>query len=134
MPTILLIDDDEFILATLADFLRDAGHTVSTTTDGPQGIDLYAKVKPAVVILDLGLPSMDGLQVLKRIRGFDAGARVIVLTGYPSKAAADTAAALGAAGFLSKPIEQRTLLATLDEVLGISPAAPPAHVIDHIPE
>jgi len=134
MPTVLLIDDDEFILSTLTAFLEHAGHSVTTTTDGPQGIDLYTRVQPAAVILDLGLPSMDGLQVLRRIRELDATARVIVLTGYPSKAAANTAAAMGAASFLSKPVGQQTLLTTLDTVLGISPPPPPAKVVDRIPE
>jgi CheY-like chemotaxis protein len=134
MPKILLIDDDEFILSTLTSFLENAGHSVAKTTDGPQGIDLYTRVKPAAVILDLGLPSMDGLQVLKRIRELDADARVIVLTGYPSKAAANTAQAMGAASFLSKPVEQRTLLTTLDAVLGISPPVPPAQLVNRIPD
>jgi DNA-binding response OmpR family regulator len=121
MQRILLIDDDEFILSTLTAFLVNAGFSVSTTTDGPQGIALYTRVKPAAVILDLGLPSMDGLQVLKQIRERDAHARVVVLTGYPSKAAANAAHAMGAAESLSKPVEPELLLATLATVLGNPP-------------
>jgi CheY-like chemotaxis protein len=119
MPKILVIDDDEFMLSALTDYLVSGGFIVTKTTDGPQGIELYTKVKPAAVILDLGLPSMDGLQVLKRIREKDENAKVVVLTGYPSKAAERAAHAMGAAEFLSKPIDSKLLLATLDAVLAI---------------
>jgi DNA-binding response OmpR family regulator len=110
MPEILLIDDDEFMLSMLQTLFLNAGFDVIMTADGPQGIDLYSRCKPAAVILDLGLPSMDGLQVLKRIKEIDSDARVIVVTGYPSVAAARAARAMGASDFLPKPVDVNLLV------------------------
>jgi len=117
MADILLIDDDEFMLSTLSDLLVTAGFDVIQTADGPQGIELFERRKPAAVILDLGLPSMDGLQVLKRIRQIDQAAKVIVVTGYPSEAAADTARAMGASAFVSKPFARNELIEQIEAVI-----------------
>ncbi len=117
MTEILVIDDDEFILSTMQEILVDAGFRVTTTADGPQGIELYARVKPAAVVLDLGLPSMDGLQVLRRIIELDADARVLVVTGYPSDAAEQAARRMGARTFVPKPFDAKTLVERLTGIL-----------------
>jgi DNA-binding response OmpR family regulator len=117
MPEILLIEDDEFTLLLVASLLRDDGYEVITTADGPQGIELYSRRRPAVVVLDLGLPTMDGLQVLKRIREIDDKACVLVATGYPSEAAAKAAQALGVAGFLTKPFSPEVLRLKVRELI-----------------
>ena len=118
MPDILLIDDDEIMLSTMQALLLNEGFKVSTTADGPQGIELYSRVKPTAVVLDLGLPSMDGLQVLKRIRELDPGANVIVVTGYPSEAASHAARTMGAADFFPKPFDYKLLIGKLKGLTG----------------
>lgn len=115
---ILVIDDDEFMLTTTCDLLNLGGFKTIPTADGPQGIELYRQRKPAAVLLDLGLPSMDGLQVLKQIRQIDPAAKVIVITGYASEAAAQAARAIGAAGFITKPFERNDLIRNIETVLG----------------
>ena len=117
MAEILVIDDDEFMLSTTHDILKSAGFNVITTADGPQGIEIYSRRKPMAVILDLGLPSMDGLQVLKQIRQVDPQAKVIVVTGYPSDAAESTARMMGAAGFLPKPFSRNVFVEKVESVL-----------------
>ena len=117
MAEILLIDDDEFMLSTVHAILLSAGFEVLSTADGPQGIEMYSMRKPAAVVLDLGLPSMDGLQVLKRIRQIDPDARVIVVTGYASDAAAEAARSMGAMAFLAKPFDRAALVEKLKEML-----------------
>lgn len=114
---ILVIDDDEFMLSTTCSLLSSAGFDTIPTADGPQGIELFQHRKPAAVILDLGLPSMDGLQVLKQIRQIDPEAKVIVITGYPSDAAAKAARAMGAAGFIPKPFTRNDLIEKIETVL-----------------
>jgi len=127
MPEILLIDDDEFMLTLIQSCLQEGGFTVVTTADGPQGIELYARHKPAAVILDLGLPSMDGLQVLKRIREIDGDAKVLVVTGYPSVAASEAAHALGARDFLAKPFDPEALLTKVQAIVpGTDPRNAPS--------
>jgi len=115
---ILVIDDDEFMLSTTCSLLNVAGFETIRTADGPQGIELYRQRKPAAVLLDLGLPSMDGLQVLKKICQIDPGAKVIVVTGYASEAAAQAARAIGAAAFIPKPFGLNDLIKNIETVLG----------------
>jgi len=117
MPEILLIDDDEFILSMMQGLLETAGFTVLPTADGPQGIEIYQRRNPAAVVLDLGLPSMDGLQVLKRIKQIDPEAKVIVVTGYASEAAAYTARIMGASQFIAKPFTRQVLVEKIEAAL-----------------
>jgi CheY-like chemotaxis protein len=121
MPEVLLIDDDEFMLSLMDSLLREAGFNVLKTADGPQGIEVYARRKPDIVVLDLGLPSMDGLQVLKRIRDMDPKAKVVVVTGYPSEPALEAARALGACDFLPKPFKTDKFVELIREVAAKRP-------------
>jgi len=88
MTTLLVIDDDEAFRDGLAETLRDLGHNVSEAANGEDGLTLFAAARPGLVFLDLRMPGLDGLSVLKRLCG-DAAAPpvpVIVLTAYASGA------------------------------------------------
>jgi len=104
MPQILLIDDDEFTLTLMRTILLETGYIVFSTADGPQGIEIFKQRRPDLVILDLGLPTMSGLDVLREIRESDSAAKVVVVTGYGSAHSAETAMGLGALDFMSKPL------------------------------
>ena len=86
MATILVIDDDKLICILLKQILGHHGHDVLATTSGKHGIDMFQKHRPKATVLDLRLPDVDGIEVLKAIRTFDAGAPVILLTGAPTDA------------------------------------------------
>jgi len=103
MTKVLIIDDDEFMLNVLAHQLQDEGYSLFTTADGPHGIELYKNERPDIVLLDIGLPSIDGLEVLKQIKQFDADAKVIMITGYPSSMMREEAMRIGAFAFYEKP-------------------------------
>lgn len=107
---VLLIDDDEMLLNTLQELLHREGYQVLSTADGPQGITIYKERHPDLVLLDLGLPSMNGLEVLRKIREIDAEAKVIVITGNDSKEAAEVALRSGALTYLIKPVDPGPLL------------------------
>lgn len=117
MPRVLVIEDDEMMLALLRHILSDVGYEVFTTADGPRGIALYKEHRPGLVILDLALPTMNGLEVLKMIREFDPSARVVVVTGYGSDESAEVAFRGGARAFVQKPFEAEKLLNCVREVL-----------------
>jgi DNA-binding response OmpR family regulator len=104
MPKVLVIDDDEMVLALAQSILREEGYQTLTTADGPQGITIYKEQRPDLVLLDLALPSMNGLEVLRRIRSFDDKARVIVFTGLGSEESAEVALRYGAWDFVRKPV------------------------------
>jgi DNA-binding NtrC family response regulator len=120
MNRILIIDDDEVLLRLLSVVLTEGGYTVLSTADGPQGLALYEKHRPAIVLLDLGLPSMSGIDVLREIQRIDDKARVIVVTGYGSVESAVMAIRYGAVDYIQKPVEPEALLRKVREALGES--------------
>lgn len=107
---ILIIDDDEMILVMTQSILQEDGFEVFTTADGPHGIEIYKTRRPDLVLLDLGLPSMDGRIVLAKIREIDPNAKVLVVTGYGSTRTVEEAMKLGALDVLSKPFSPHILL------------------------
>jgi len=117
MAKILVIEDDEMLLALLQNILGEAGFEIVTTADGPSGIALYKRHQPDLVLLDLALPSMNGLEVLKVIREYDRKARIIVVTGYGSEESAEVAFRYGATDFIQKPFESEPLVERVKAVL-----------------
>jgi len=110
MHKILLIDDDEMTIVFMRKLLEDAGFAVVATADGPHGIDMYKEHYPDLVLLDVGLPGMSGLQVLKEIRRIDPNALVVIITGYKSPVTQSQAMEQGAREFIEKPIDARVLI------------------------
>ncbi len=110
MYSILVIDDDEMHLALMQRVLQDGGYEVYTTADGPQGIEIYKEHPPDLVLLDLGLPSANGLEVIRKLKAVDPNARIIVITGYPSDESAAVAFRYGAIEYIEKPIDIDKLL------------------------
>jgi DNA-binding response OmpR family regulator len=110
MPSVLVIDDDEITLALMHSILEEEGYTIFSTADGPQGLSIYKERSPNLVILDLALPSMNGLEVLRRLRKHDADAKVIVVTGFGSEESAKVALRYGAWSYIEKPVDYATFL------------------------
>ena len=105
MPKVLVIDDDEMVLALVQHILNLEGFETLTTADGPQGLALFKERRPDIVLLDLALPGMNGLEVLRRIRQIDQNAKVIVVTGSGSDESAQVATQYGAIDFVRKPVD-----------------------------
>ena len=114
---ILVIDDDETILSLLEAVLNNHGYDVVSTADGPQGLDLYARHQPDVVLLDLALPTMGGLEVLRNIIRHDPAARILIMTGHPSEESSEVAFHAGAAGYLQKPVSPLELIDSIDQMV-----------------
>jgi DNA-binding response OmpR family regulator len=120
MTKILIIDDDEVLLKLLSTALAEEGYSPLTTADGPQGLVLYQVHRPSLVLLDLGLPSMSGIEVLREIRQFDEKAKVIVVTGYGSVESAVVAIRYGAWDYVQKPIDMEVLLKKMEMALRVA--------------
>ncbi len=112
---ILIVDDDEAVLKSLGDYFERIGYAVVRATTGKGGITAYQQQQPDVVILDLKLPDIDGLQVLEALRQWRA--IVILLTGYGDIPTAVRAMQLGAENFLTKPIDLPHLVASVERGL-----------------
>src|SRR3989344_5932960 len=104
MAKILLIEDEPALQETLGEFLRSHGHSVSGASDGAAGLSEMRRRRPELVLLDLILPKMHGLDVLEAMRADSAlaGIPVIVLTNVESSDSVERAAALGAKAYLVK--------------------------------
>lgn len=112
---LLIVDDDEAVLKSLADYFERLGYAVVRAPTGRAGITAYQQQRPDLVILDLKLPDIDGLQVLEALRQFRAV--VILLTGYGDIPTAVRAMQLGAENFLTKPVDLPHLVACVERGL-----------------
>jgi two-component system response regulator TrcR len=115
---IALVDDDHRWAETAADTLREASYEVRLAFDGEEALELLNGVSPTLLILDVRLPRIDGLQVLERFRRQNARTPVLVISGDDHAAVQDRAMTAGANGFLRKPIAMPLLLRAIDRLLG----------------
>jgi DNA-binding response OmpR family regulator len=129
MATILIVDDEQLICDLLRAVLGRQGHEVVTASNGREGLELFKKHKPRFTLLDLRMPEMNGIEVLKHIRAIDPKAAVMILTAWGSDALERQARQLGVMDFLSKGLALDVLVAAMERALPKpvkAPAAPPA--------
>src|SRR2546429_1579090 len=116
----LVVDDDPEARKVLKDFLRLRGLAVLEARNGLEALLSVKQHRPGVVVLDLNMPRLGGLETLKRIRPFDPTIRVAVVTEDPDAAVHQQARALGATVVLNKPVD----LARLGTALDLTPGDP----------
>lgn len=102
--TVLVIDDDSLVRMTLVAYLEDSGYSVIEAADGEEGVELFRKLLPDIVLTDLRMPKLDGFGVIAAIQTLSPRTPVVAITGTGDPAAATEALRLGARGFLTKPI------------------------------
>ena len=103
--TILIIDDEESVRKSLADVMRDEGYEVVTAGSGREGLDNVQDSQPSLVLLDIAMPEMDGIETLRRIREMRPDLPVIMVTGHGTIETAVKTTKMGAYDFLVKPPE-----------------------------
>ncbi|MBA1277715.1 MULTISPECIES: two-component system response regulator RssB [Pseudomonadaceae] len=108
--TLLIIDDDDVVRASLAAYLDDSGFNVLQAPSGPVGMELFEVEQPDLVICDLRMPQMDGLELIRQISERQADLPVIVVSGAGVMSDAVEALRLGAADYLIKPLEDLAML------------------------
>jgi two-component system response regulator AtoC len=107
--SILVVDDEEIVRASLASWLEEDGYHVDTAPDGPTALAKLAEHAYAVMLVDLKMPGMDGLEVLARARSLQPDAPVIIMTAYATVDTAVQAMKQGAYDYLVKPFEPEEL-------------------------
>ena len=110
----MLIDDEEGIRRVMSITLADAGYEVFTAPDGESGIRVCEEESPQIVITDIRMPGMDGIEVLKRIKEKDPDREVIVVTAFGEIEVAVRALQLDASDFITKPINDEALFVALE--------------------
>jgi PAS domain S-box-containing protein len=117
MSKILLIDDEEANVRALSMSLRSDGHEVVTALSGKEGLGVFQKEQPELVLTDIKMPGMDGIEVLQRIKELQPDAEVIIITGHGDIENAIEALKFGASDFINKPIRDEVLSVALDRAM-----------------
>ena len=111
---VLIIDDDELFVASLSDFLSGKDFKVSSARTGKEGMTIFERQQPALVLLDQKLPDMEEIEVCRKILEMDPRTKVILVTAYATVRCAVDAIKAGAFNYLSKPFELDELLIIMD--------------------
>ena len=112
--SLLLVDDEEGILIVLSALLEDMGYTVAKASSGRKALELFETTRPALVMTDIKMPGMDGIELLKHIKAIDGDAEVIMLTGHGDMDLAVESLRHGAGDFLNKPVSDSAVEVALD--------------------
>ena len=110
---VLLVDDEEEFVKALAERLEIRGMQVEVALNGEQGLRKVRDDVPDAMVLDLKMPGIDGLEVLKRVKKNHPEVRVIILTGHGSERDRDAAVRAGAFEYLQKPVDIKDLVEVL---------------------
>lgn len=127
MSRILIVDDDVSVQGSLQRILERAGHEVRVAMNGLQALQILAEAAPDLVITDVLMPEMDGIELIGKLTAHDPPIPVVAVSGggkLPKEVMLDTAGALGAVHTLEKPFEVEDLLAIVDEALAARGAGP----------
>ncbi|GIK40566.1 MAG: DNA-binding response regulator [Chloroflexota bacterium] len=114
--TILVVDDEQSILNIVTAYLRAEGYTIHTASDGPSGLKAARTLKPDLLILDLMLPGMDGIELLTQLRR-ESDVYVILLTAKSEETDKVIGLSVGADDYLTKPFSARELVARVKAAL-----------------
>jgi DNA-binding response OmpR family regulator len=120
MKCILIVEDDKNLQLTLKQFLEENEFEVICTMWGTMGIEQVKKGVPDVVLLDIMLPGINGMEVLERMKEIDSKLPIIMITGYGSAESAVRAIELGAYDYINKPFEAEKLLEKIEKALSKS--------------
>ena len=117
MATIMIVDDSNYTRRTHRRIVESAGHVVHEASSGMAALEGYFVHRPDLVLLDLTMEDMSGLEVLEKLRALDAGARVIVISADVQRSTTQLVADSGALRFLGKPVSAEGLLDAVRETL-----------------
>ena len=116
---ILIVDDAAFMRLMIKDILTKNGYNIAAEAEnGKVAVDKYNEVKPDLVLMDITMPEMDGIQALKAIKGNDANANVIMCSAMGQQAMVIEAIQSGAKDFIVKPFQADRVLEAVKKVIG----------------
>jgi len=116
-PQILVIDDEKDIRVLFKDILTSEGYIVLTALEGKSGLKIVEEKKPDIVLLDLKMPKMNGIEILRRIKRIDKNIVIIIITGYGTMDTARMSMKLGAYDYITKPFDLNHVKAVIKDGL-----------------
>lgn len=117
MARILLVDDSAFMRMWCAKLLGEKGYEVLEASDGLEGLEKYKECRPDAVLLDIVMPNMDGMSMLKRLIEIDPQAKVAVFTAMGQQTTVIEALNSGAKEFVPKPFDADRVLAAVESLV-----------------
>jgi two-component system cell cycle response regulator DivK len=122
MSTVLVIEDNPANMTLAAFLLESKGHTVLKARDAEAGVTMAREEQPALILMDIQLPGMDGLQAIGLLKAspVTSGIPVIALTALAMKGDEERIRAAGCDGYIAKPIRYKDFLAAIEERLAVS--------------
>jgi CheY-like chemotaxis protein len=119
MKRILVVEDNETNMYLIRFMLKKSGYEVIEARDGASGVELAVKEKPDLIIMDIQLPDIDGLEATKRIRASEADGDIpiIALTSFAMTGDRERALAAGCTGYIEKPINPDTFITEIEKYL-----------------
>jgi two-component system response regulator (stage 0 sporulation protein F) len=118
MGKVLIIEDMQEIREMLAVFLSKKGFTALSAALGEEGVSLTRQHKPDIVLIDIRLPDLNGIEVLKKIREFDKDIKIVMLSGLTTEDLEAEARQAGASGFLSKALGIEEISKVISDMIG----------------
>lgn len=119
-PTLLFIDDEPRLLGIFRKYYSAKNFRALTAESGGEGLKIARREKPDLIVLDIRMPEMDGIETLKRLRKKDKNTKVIMLTAYGTADYLRVTSDLGISDFISKPFNLGALLGVIQDLLEIS--------------
>jgi len=118
MARVLIVDDSRTSRKFLRDILEHSGNEVAgEAVNGKEGFEMYQKLKPDIVTMDITMPEMDGIESLKLIMRYDPSARIIMVTAAGQQQKMVEAVKYGALEFMSKPFDTIKIVETIQKVM-----------------
>jgi len=121
---ILIVDDEESIRKSLEGVLGDEGYSCALASDGADALSQLESLRPSLVILDIWMPGMDGIETLRRMKAAHPETPVIMMSGHATISTAIKATKIGASDFIEKPLELDVVLNAIRRALGTQDAVP----------
>src|SRR4030066_1988061 len=114
---VLIVDDEERVVQSIAVVLEDEGFRIARAQSGEEAIKVFREEEPDITLLDIWMPGMDGIEVLKRFKWIAPDCQVIMISGHATISTAMTAVKLGAFDFIEKPLSLDILVATIHRAI-----------------
>jgi len=118
---VLVVDDQPGIRRLLTEVLNDNGFTVATATNGYEGIKKAEELNPGVILIDMKMPGMDGIEALRELKKLGQSQKAIVMTAYGELDLVNEAKDIGAYAYITKPFDIVALCSMVNEIMFSEP-------------